>query len=174
MYYIAQFCDDYHLAPKEISPDFYDIISTYGWPGNVRELVHALHFAITTSKDERLLYSKHLPENIRIAVVQNSIKTASHPKSIGSSEQVSEFVPNSWSDFHDGLTFQAGPFPTYRDFRQFILSQAEQKYFQKLMVLTQGNIQASCQISDLGRTRLYTLLKKHNISRTGWSNQSGS
>jgi transcriptional regulator of acetoin/glycerol metabolism len=53
--------------------------------------------------------------------------------------------------------------------REEALEKADIHYLSDLMRLTRGNIKESCRISGLGRTRLYTLLKKYNISRTGWS-----
>lgn len=46
--------------------------------------------------------------------------------------------------------------------------EAEKRYFRDLMALTRGSIKEACRISGLGRTRLYTLMKKHGISRPGW------
>ena len=43
------------------------------------------------------------------------------------------------------------------------LDQMESQYLQELMTSTKGDISASCRISGLSRSRLYALLKKHNI-----------
>jgi two-component system NtrC family response regulator len=62
--------------------------------------------------------------------------------------------------------------PSFKIFRDTSLASAENRYFSKLMELTRGNIKQSCAISGLSRTRLYTLLKKHGIDRTGWSQKN--
>ena len=36
------------------------------------------------------------------------------------------------------------------------------------MILSRGSISEACRISGLGRTRLYSLLKKYEISRFDW------
>ena len=59
--------------------------------------------------------------------------------------------------------------PAYRDFRNTVVSDMEKKYFQNLIKSTRGGIRQACQISGLGRSRLYTLLKKYDISRSGWN-----
>ena len=43
------------------------------------------------------------------------------------------------------------------------LNQMESQYLQGLVTGTKGDISAACQISGVSRSRLYALLKKHNI-----------
>ncbi len=59
-------------------------------------------------------------------------------------------------------------FPNFRQYRVSVISEMEQEYCQKLMKKTRGNIKYACTVSGLGRSRLYSLLKKHNVSRYGW------
>jgi two-component system NtrC family response regulator len=59
--------------------------------------------------------------------------------------------------------------PSFKTFRETSLASVENRYFSQLMEVTRGNIKQSCAISGISRTRLYTLLKKHGIDRTGWS-----
>ena len=58
-----------------------------------------------------------------------------------------------------------GTLTTFRDFRLSILEEAEEKYFLNLMDSTEWNIKEACDISNLSRTRLYAVLRKHNISK---------
>jgi two-component system NtrC family response regulator len=55
-------------------------------------------------------------------------------------------------------------FPTLREFRQSAIAQAEKQYLIDMSAHTEGNIQMACQVSGLGRSRLYDLLKKYAIS----------
>jgi DNA-binding NtrC family response regulator len=41
---------------------------------------------------------------------------------------------------------------------------AERQYLQDLMSQTRGHIRDACRVSGLSRSRLYALLKEHNIS----------
>jgi len=38
-------------------------------------------------------------------------------------------------------------------------------YFRDLLAVTKGNIEETCRISGLSRSRLYSILKRHDISR---------
>jgi len=45
--------------------------------------------------------------------------------------------------------------------------EVERNYLRQLMRIAAGDIELACRISDVGRTRLYDLLKKHNIPARG-------
>ena len=59
-------------------------------------------------------------------------------------------------------------FPVYKDYKEDLIVEGEKAYLQELMSFTQGSVKEACEISGLGRTWLYTLLKKYGISRLGW------
>ncbi|MDY6989489.1 MAG: sigma-54 dependent transcriptional regulator [Thermodesulfobacteriota bacterium] len=153
-HYVAKLCETYGTATKGISPDFLDFLSTYNWPGNVRELINALDRTLAATQHEEMLFPKDLPERIRIKVARGSVIQDDRTRAEGSVAQ--------------GPVASAA-YPKYRDFRDAALAEAEKRYFQDLMSLTRGSIKEACRVSGLGRTRLYTLMKKHSISRTGWS-----
>ena len=154
MHYTTRICDNYGKETKGFSPDFLDSLYAYDWPGNVRELVNTLEGAIAEAQNEPTLFPKHLPVHVRIKLARASV-TKNNATAL--EEKLVQHAPSPLS------------FPVYRDFRETALAKAEKKYFQDLMVLTKGNIMEACRISGLGRTRLYALIKKHNISRLGWS-----
>lgn len=54
--------------------------------------------------------------------------------------------------------------PSLHEFRANIFCQAENQYLQDLMMLANQDIRAACQLSGLSRSRLYALLKKHDIA----------
>lgn len=153
-YYAARICGNYHIEPKSISPDFMDILHAYDWPGNIRELINTLDFAIAAGWDENMLFAKHLPEPLRIKVVRNAVHNSNGERKTRKYEEEAKPLET---------------YPSFTKYRQSAINDAEKKYFQKLIALTGGNIRESCRISGLGRTRLYALLKKHGISRYGWS-----
>ncbi|MCP4114034.1 MAG: sigma-54-dependent Fis family transcriptional regulator [Desulfobacteraceae bacterium] len=146
------------MAPKELSANFIATLKSYDWPGNVRELVNTLEAAVSEGFYEPALFSKHLPSHIRIKSIQSAIA----PKAAPEAERVIE---------ERGIEERPEPSSghlTYKKFREQVLARAETAYFQDLMKETRGDIKQACTLSGLGRTRLYALLKKHNISRMGW------
>jgi two-component system NtrC family response regulator len=50
----------------------------------------------------------------------------------------------------------------------------ERQYLTKLTMLTGGNRKEACRISGLSRTRLFELLKKHDLSKIMRKQQTAS
>jgi two-component system NtrC family response regulator len=136
-------CSQYHVAPKDFSPEFIQMLSSYRWPGNVRELVNTLERTIAVARNEPVLFPKHLPMQIRIEVTRQSLQK----------EQ-----PGT-----DTNMVHLESLPQLSDYRDAIYLQAEQKYLHDLMQTAENNIAKACEISGLSTSRLYALLKKQGI-----------
>lgn len=145
-YHLGRLCTRYHIAPKRIASDFLNLLTSYDWPGNVRELVNALEHALFAAKYESILFAKHLPNQIRSQVMKMSF----------SNQAISR--PDLSQSFLREL-------PSLHEFREDVFCQAETQYLHDLMVLSNKDMHAACQLSGLSRSRLYALLKKHAISR---------
>jgi two-component system, NtrC family, response regulator len=152
-YFTEKICNANRLPVKEISGDCLDVLCAYDWPGNVRELINTLEVALSGSWDEPVLFAKHLPQEIRIQVARNAVNK----------KQTVSCEPTSKKKSTPPL------YPNFNEYKDSVLSEAGKKYFSRLMEITQGDVSQACKISGLGRTRLYALLKKHGLSRKGWS-----
>jgi two-component system NtrC family response regulator len=144
MVFMNRFCDRNNKATKGISPEFLEALQAYDWPGNVRELENSLNSAVTTAGEDPVLFAKHLPLHIRVKVTQDSVK-----------KEV-PVLPQSPEDLNQNQTLG-----TFKEHRETILKEAEKKYFQDLMSFTQGDLDKACLVSDLSKSHLYALLKKH-------------
>jgi two-component system, NtrC family, response regulator len=153
LHHTARFCENYGIEMKGFSSDFFNSLSSYDWPGNVRELVNSLENAISVAQHEPILFPKHLPPAIRVHLAKSLIEDRRETSTQGAAWESTELH---------------GPLTSYRGFRKTVLLEAERKYFQDLMILSRGSISEACKISGLGRTRLYSLLKKYVISRFDW------
>jgi two-component system NtrC family response regulator len=150
LYYAAKICERYGTDTKGFSPEFFEALDSYDWPGNVRELVNTMERAIAAARQDPILFPKHLPTHIRVDVARTSLRKE---------------APVVLSQ-RGG----AGPLrslSSLRDFRENAIAEAEQQYLYDLMSITGGNIEKACKISGLSRPRLYALLKKYHISRSG-------
>ncbi len=145
-HYLEQLCSKYHITEKQFSSDFLKMLTHYHWPGNVRELVNALEHALFAARYETRLFAKHLPNHIRTHVMKNSLRRPAISR------------PDLSQSFMREL-------PNLHDFREDIFCQAETHYLHDLMALSNKDINAACHLSGLSRSRLYALLKKHDISR---------
>ncbi len=146
-YYNRQLCRKYKSNIKGISPGFWDVLRSYDWPGNTRELIQALERAIIAAQDESTLFPMHLPQHIRIKLARSSVGKRSNRK-IGLRKEA--------ESSNELLALQ--------DVREAAITDAEKQYLCDLMDITGRDVKQACRISKLSRSRLYTLLKKHNIS----------
>lgn len=145
--HIDQLCERKRLPPKGFSADFISTLQSYSWPGNVRELLQTLERALDAAYQEPTLYPKHLPTGLRAEVARTTLA----PRDSAVTE------PES-SPGHR--------LPTLHDFREAVYRQAEKEYLQQLIGLTGDDMAAACQLSGLSQSRLYALLKNHQIQRS--------
>jgi two-component system NtrC family response regulator len=143
-YYTEVLCRRYEIEPKDFSPEFFDVLTSYPWPGNVRELINALERALVNGRYEHILFPKHLPTHIRAQIARSSV----------SEKEASEIK----------ITPSSKIFPKIQALREKAIAKVEEQYLRDLISFTQGNIKEACQMSGLSRSRLYLLLKKYNIS----------
>jgi two-component system NtrC family response regulator len=142
-YYLELLSKRYEIEPKDFSPEFFDVLTSYPWPGNVRELINALERALVNGRYERILFPKHLPTHIRAQIARSSV----------GEKETAEIK----------ITPSSKIFPKIQSLRERALANVEAQYLRDLISFTQGNIKEACQISGLSRSRLYLLLKKYNV-----------
>lgn len=142
MHYIDQFCKNYKIDPKGISPELLDILTAYEWPGNVRELISAMDKAVASAKNEPTLYSVHLPSYIRAKVIKKS------------------FLPNLKQKTKLADDYELGNFPPLSK----LLEQTEKEYLTELFAFTRHNVKEACDIAGISKSRMYSKLKQYRIN----------
>lgn len=142
-YHTDRICEHYAIPPKGFAPEFLKILAAYNWPGNVRELINTLERTIAAARSEPILFPKHLPMQIRIEVMQTTLRKDSPAQSVGKLDDTC-----------------ARELPKLQEYRDSIYSQAEKQYLHDLMALSGKDIGEACRISGLSQSRLYALLKK--------------
>lgn len=151
-FYINRLSEFYGSQAKIPSRDFLEALEQYDWPGNVRELFHTLEESISMAADEPTLYPHHLPTRIRAILTRESVKASTASPAA---------MPNDLAMRHDGR--ELIKFSEYRNLM-------ERHYLEKLNRFTGGNRKQACSISGLSRTRLFELLKKHELSKQSPNN----
>jgi two-component system NtrC family response regulator len=106
-------------------------------------LFNTLERALAAAQYESTLFPNHLPTDVRIKAAQASLSQ----EALAQSSRRSTATPNEL-------------LPKLREFREA----AEKKYLLDLLALASGNIKEACRVSGMSRSRLYVLLKKHNLS----------
>lgn len=154
-YYLQKICARMQIPQKKYYQEVVDIFSAYDWPGNVRELLHAVEVAVSASKLESYLHRKHIPLHIRTNVLRNSISSKS-----GEGSLISEIASPLASE----------QVPDWKTYRHSILEVAEFKYFLDLYNYTAGDINALANLAGVTKSRVYEILKKHQIAYNKSSN----
>jgi len=146
-YYMDKFCECNGLSPKGSCPEFMETLVAYDWPGNIREFINTIERTVIAAREAPVLFAQHLPTPIRIKVAQRGVghrATAQPPQRAAAPIEL----------------------PKLSDFREGIYAQAEKQYLQDLMALANNDISAACGLSGLSQSRLYALLKSHELSRS--------
>jgi two-component system NtrC family response regulator len=146
VFYINRLSELYGTEIKGLSNDFIKALEHYDWPGNVRELFHTLEEAISLAGSEPTLYPYHLPTRIRAILTRMSVKACTAPTS-------------QWATDDSGLHNQ-NDILKLSEYRNLM----ERRYLEQLNQFTHGNRKEACSISGLSRTRLFELLKKHDLA----------
>jgi len=147
MYHLEKLTQKHRLNRKGYSSDFFETLEIYPWPGNVRELIHALETALLAAREEKTIFARHLPINLRAEIARESSEKRIRS---GVATPPSLNPPISIANF--------------RDFRREAVDQAEKRYLDDLISVAKGDAKTACEIAGLSRSRFYDLLKKHKIS----------
>lgn len=148
LYYVDRLCQRHGFCAKQLTPDFIMSLCAYPWPGNVRELINTLEQTLFMAKQETILFARHLPQHIRVQVAR-SVFTSRHLIDSRESSRPAD---------------EQRSLPPLQDFRSGVFSMAEKHYLASLVQHAGQNVSQACQLSGLSRSRLYSLLKKHQIS----------
>ena len=144
IFYMNEICERHGNASKGFAPEVFPALALHDWPGNVRELIHAMEIAYASAQNDPMIMIWHLPEHVRILAARASVSKGSFPaKMAGPGTAWIQHLP-TWQEFKD---------------------HNELEYLNALVTQADWDIKKASQISGLGRTRLYELLKKHNLSR---------
>jgi two-component system NtrC family response regulator len=145
-HHLTGLCDLYNVEPKEVSPEFFQILQAYCWPGNVRELFSVLDAALANALHETTIFARHLPQNLRIEVARSRFER----------QLPDQKSPTKLFDFTTAL-------PNWQKFRRAHVANGEREYLKALITLCQGNVMKAAQYSGLSRPHLYGLLRKYEI-----------
>lgn len=144
VHFIRDHCQREGIKTKEISPTIFETLQAYPWPGNIRELMGALDSALTTARFEPMLYSRHLPENIRVYQARRLVDAEHQPVSSPQRKKT------------DAM-------PSLQTVREAAVERTEKSYLAELMTFIGGDISAACDLAGISRSRLYDLLKKYDL-----------
>ena len=128
----------YGIEAKAISQELIQTLKSHNWPGNVRELINVLEYILASAGQDPTLFPKHLPPEYRAAQLH--------------------FDPEIGSETQNNLDMDNLPSLNY------YRSKIEKDYLKTLINKVDGDRDEACRISGVSQSRLYSLIKKHNLS----------
>ena len=141
---VHQLARQYGIPAKGISPEFLETLKAQKWSGNVRELVNALEYALTSAEKDPTLYPKHLSPEYRTAELESA--------SLETPAREALYMDKPATD---------AEFPSLPEYRE----KSEKHYLRMLLDKADGDRNTACRLSGISQSRLYGLLKKHNLAR---------
>ncbi|MEA4855966.1 sigma-54 dependent transcriptional regulator [Solidesulfovibrio sp.] len=146
LHYMNRLCVRYRLPTKGFSDEFFQALAAYTWPGNVRELCSTMERVLLAYRGEPVLYPKHLPDEIRIPVLNAG--AAGEPDGAGRATRTAA---------------EGQPVPPWKAYRRRALDAAEEAYLRDLLVACGGTVVRAAKVSGLSVSRLYDLFRKYNL-----------
>ncbi|MFA6239692.1 MAG: sigma-54 dependent transcriptional regulator [Candidatus Hydrogenedentales bacterium] len=148
MSHVNMLCEKHGVATKGFSPDFFSVLMRYEWPGNIRELTHAMDRVFAYAREDNVLFPNHLPTELRVKMACDGVQARAGAAVLPAGNRS---LPAS--------------LPPMKDMRDVAIAEAERRYLQDLMALTDGQIGEACKIAGVSVARLYALLKQYEIPR---------
>ena len=157
-YFLKRFREKYHKDVTGFSQDAYDVMFNYEWPGNVRELENAVERAVLLSPGPEITASR-LPLEVTaaqrvLASVPAAIATGS-----GAAPPVTMAAPPAAST--DTAAPGSGGFHVPPG---MTLEEIERNVIYQTLQRTKGNKQAAANALGIYRPRLYSKIKKYNLT----------
>jgi two-component system NtrC family response regulator len=153
----SRICKKYGIPPKKLNCEVIDAFRAYEWPGNVRELGNVLESSIAAAYEMPELYVHSLPEQLRIRMLKKSISKDGNAHACCRDEPSAAEI--------DAAFQTDGEMLPYKSFRQEVIAKAEQRYFARLFEVCDWDIKRASQVSGLGKSRLYSQLKKYGLEK---------
>ena len=153
IHFANKLCQRFGISEKGFSQDFFQMLEAYDWPGNVRELSNTMELVLAQTYDEPILFAKHLPTEIRAKSIKSMVTKKNKSESSAQKERTAVSEPAG-----------AEAMTTFREYRERRLAEIEKEYLHRLITEAGGSYKKAHRISGLARTRLYELLKKHELS----------
>jgi DNA-binding NtrC family response regulator len=162
-HFLRVFAEKYNRLVQTVSQEAYEKLFGYTWPGNVRELQNVIERAVLMTKGTTIEAST-LPLTKTVSRPAPEQPNWNHPQSPPA--QPPNEAQNAELNFDELcrlLVSQLSPPGTESD-SQNIFERLEGGIVQAALERTRGNKQAAANLLGLYRPRLYSIIKKHNLS----------
>ncbi len=169
-HFLCELAEKYQRPVRRISEESYQRLFEHSWPGNVRELQHAVERAMLLGKGESIdVYAlpsgqpatRDLKTTAATAASTadtgtDQIKTSSQNQSVEPVEPSFEAIGRIIVDKVPEPNNGAEPVDVFAEVERAVVSAA--------LTRTKGNKQAAANLLGIYRPRLYSMIKRHNLT----------
>ena len=166
-YHLVRLSRKFETPEKELSPEFLEALTSYHWPGNVRELVNTLEWSLANAGQEPTLFSLHLPDQIRVTLARSKVRGLGEPGPDQAGRKAAGRKPSLRLVQDSPVQGGGEPLPSWKEYRRKGVRRLEAEYLVKLLSVCGGDVARAGRISGIGRSRLYQLLREHDLSPKG-------
>ncbi|GAB4334412.1 MAG: sigma-54 dependent transcriptional regulator [Desulfobulbaceae bacterium] len=138
-HFASQACRELGLEPKIIGADALELLLKMDWPGNVRELQNVMRRSVMFCP-EKTVRARHL----HVPVQEEG--------AFGKDDEARED------------TFGDDRLQLYKDAKERLNREFEEKYVRKLLAITEGNVTQAARMSGLTRAALQKIMRRSGIS----------
>ncbi len=169
-HFLHELAEKYQRPVHRISEESYRRLFDHSWPGNVRELQHAVERAMLLGKSETIEVhalpsgqtAARAPKTMAVAAASAAdtttepIKTSSENQSVDPIETSFEAIGRIIVDKVPEPNNGAEPVDVFSEVERAVVSAA--------LTRTKGNKQAAANLLGIYRPRLYSMIKRHNLT----------
>jgi len=154
-YFLRTYAEKYSRPVQSLSQQAYEILFNHEWRGNVRELQNVMERAVLLTKGE-VIEATALPIGNQTAVRTNPVPAVVTPVTPAPSEMTFDNIGK--------LIVNRLPDPIANVDAPDIFDELEGVVVKAALERTKGNKQAAANLLGLYRPRLYSIIKKHNLT----------
>lgn len=165
-HFLEQLAEQYQRPACRISRESYRQMFEYSWPGNVRELQHAIERAMLLSRGDTLDVEA-VPPGQAAEKAMAAAASADGPRSFEPEPEPAKdppFLEDISFDEIGRLIIDKAPEPGTGAPRLDVFGKVERAIVSAALNRTKGNKQAAATLLGLYRPRLYSMIKKHNLT----------
>src|SRR5882724_1127185 len=169
-HFLHELAEKYQRPVRRISEESYRRLFDHSWPGNVRELQHAVERAMLLGKSETIEVhalpsgqtAARAPKTMAVAAA-SAADTTTEPTKTSSENQSVDPIETSFEAI-GRIIVDKVPEPNNGAEPVDVFSEVERAVVRAALTRTKGNKQAAANLLGIYRPRLYSMIKRHNLT----------
>jgi DNA-binding NtrC family response regulator len=169
-HFLQELAEKYQRPVRRISEESYQRLFEHSWPGNVRELQHAVERAMLLGKGESIDVHA-LPSGQTATPALKKMAVAAASTEDTAADQINTSAENQSVDPMEPSFDAIGriivdkvPEPNNGAEPVDVFAEVERAVVSAALTRTKGNKQAAANLLGIYRPRLYSMIKRHNLT----------